>query len=388
MKLVSYSLKSLWMRRMDTLAALVALALLVFVLAASSMLSAGMKHAIESSGSPARAIVLQKDAFSEGQSRLPASSLGLVAAAPGVQRDAEGQPLVSGETVSQLLVQRIDNPERVSTLLVRGVSDRVFALRPEVRIVRGRPLRPGTNEAIVGEKLLGPYAGLGFEQPFNLSANHDVQVVGVFESGGSSYASELWVDLDVARSAFAQSEGLSSVTAELESPDRLDAVSVALSGSKQEVEVARQSDYYEKVSGGVADFILVIGIVETIVFSLGAILGAMLTLYASVARRRQEIGVLKALGFSRTQVMVAFLVEGVALSLAGAALGVGLALLTPLIEFRTLNGATGQELVFYFRPTLSIVLAAVGVSTVVGLLSGLFPALRAARLPPLEMMRA
>jgi putative ABC transport system permease protein len=311
-----------------------------------------------------------------------------VAAAPGVRRDAQGKPLVSGELVSPLLVQRLDDPDRVSTLLVRGVGERVFALRPEVHIVRGRPPKAGTNEAIVGEKLLDHYEGLAFGQPFSLSANHDVQVVGVFESGGSSYASEVWVDLDMARSAFARETTLSSVTAELESPAVLDAVSLALETSKQEVQVARQSDYYEKVSGGVADFILVIGIIESLVFSLGAILGAMLTLYASVARRRREIGVLKALGFTRGQVVVAFLVEAVALSLAGAALGVGLAMLTILIEFRTLNGATGQELVFHFRPTLSIALSAVGVSIVVGLLSGLLPALRAARLPPLAALRA
>lgn len=387
--LVMYSLRSLWARRTSTLATVAAIALLVFVLSASRMLSTGMRETISTAGSPDQAMIMEKNAWSEPMSRMNSSVMAEAQAAPGLRLDASGNPLVTAEVVAHRLMPRVDDPDRISTIMIRGVSDNVFSLRPEARIVEGRALKSATDEAIVGQQLVGRYRGLALGDTLELSATRSVRVVGVFETGGSSYESEVWVDIETARSALDMSAVLSSVTAQLQAPEALDTFANPLvADEKKEIAVQRESAYYQKVSGGVSDVVFAIGLVETLIFSLGAILGATLTMYTSVAQRRQEIGVLRALGFSGFQVLWAFLVEAVALSLAAALLGVGVALLTPVLDFRTINFATGQEVSFRFVPTLQILGTSVLVAAAVGLLGGFLPALRAARVLPIAALRA
>lgn len=388
-KLLGYSVRSLWARRTQTLASLGAIALLVFVLSASRMLSAGMKKTIASTGSPDRALVMHRNASFEAFSRMTPTALVLARGAPGILLDADGEQMVTAEVVAYRLMTNIKNRQRVGTVLVRGVSDNVFVLRPEARIIEGRALRAATDEAIVGKGLVGYYEGLSVGGTLELSATRAVKVVGVFESGGSSFESEVWVDIETARSAFASDTTLSSVTARLQSPSLLDSfANPLLLDETKELSVQRESAYYQRASGGLSDVIFALGLAEATIFSLGAILGAAITMYASVAQRRREIGVLRVIGFSGLQVLWTFLVEAVVLSLAGALLGVVLALLTQWINFRAVNLATGQEVSFQFVPSVEIlsvsVLAAVGV----GLVAGILPAIKAARIDPIAAARA
>jgi putative ABC transport system permease protein len=387
LSLLTYALRSLWARRMTTLATAGGIALLVFVLAASGMLASGMRQTVASAGEPSRAIVMQHDQWSEAGSSIDQSVLAQVAAAPGIRRDARGQPLVTGELVAQQILG--DAAEgRLSTLLIRGVAGNVLELRPEVRLVRGRAIHAGTAEAIVGRSLSALQPELVLGQSFELAAGRPVNVVGVFETGGSVLESEVWVDLDTARSAVGEEGKLSSVTAQLERPEALDAFALPLTQDKQTgLDVARESAYYTKISGGMANVISALGAVEAVIFSLGAVCATMIVFYGAVAQRRREVGVLRALGFRRRSILVAFLAESLALAIAGSAVGVALAMLTPLLDFTTVNFATGTDVSFHFRPDPGALLVAIAVALGVGLIGGALPALRAARMNPVVAMR-
>jgi len=385
--LIRYALRSLWARRLTTLATAGGIALLVFVLSASGMLASGMRQTVASAGDPSRAIVMQHDQWSEAGSVIDQSVLAQVAAAPGIRRNARGQPLVTGELVTPQFLGA-GAVGRLSTTMIRGVSANVLELRPEARVIRGRAILPGTAEAIVGRSLVELQPELALGQSFELAAGRPVTVVGVFETGGSVLESEVWVDLDSTRSAIGEEGRLSSVTAQLEQPEALDAFALPLTQDKQAgLDAARESAYYTKISGGMADVIAALGVVEAIIFSLGAVCATMIVFYGAVAQRRREIGVLRALGFGRASILAAFIAESVALALVGSGLGVALAMLTPFLDFTTVNFATGSDVSFHFLPDPSALLVAVAVALGVGLFGGVLPALRAARMNPVVAMR-
>jgi putative ABC transport system permease protein len=385
--LLTYALRSLWARRMTTLATAAGIALLVFVLAASGMLASGMRTTIARAGDTTRAIVMQHDQWSESASLFDQSVLAQVAAAPGIRRDDRGQPLVTGEVVASQILGMAAG-DRLSTIFIRGVSGNVLQLRPEVRLASGRAIVPGTAEALVGKSLIPLQPELALGQSFELAAGRPVTVVGVFDAGGSVLESEVWVDLDAARSALGLEGKLSSVTARLEQQEAFDGFALPLTQDKQTgLDVARESAYYTKISGGMASVISALGVVEAVIFSLGAVCATMIVFYSAVAQRRREIGVLRALGFGRPAILAAFLSESVALALAGGGVGVGLALLTPWLDFTTVNFATGTEVTFRFHPDPSVLLVAVLVAVGIGVLGGTLPALRAARMSPVVAMR-
>jgi len=387
-RLSSYALRSLWARRTTTLATAGGIGLMTFVLSASGMLTTGMRETLASTGSPSRVLVLQQNRWSEQGSHLPEDVFGKVAAAPGVKRDAQGQPLVTGETVSHVMLASVVDADRISTIQIRGVRPNAFALRPSVHLVQGRSIQPGTPEAIIGRGVAGRFEGLFLGGNIELAAGRPIAIVGVFESGRSAFESEVWADLETTRTSLALEGSLSSVTAELEEPSRFDVFAEPLSRDKQTgLAAERESAYYERISGGLADVILVLGAAETVIFSLGAILGTMIVCYAAVVQRRQELGVLRALGFSRLSIVAALLLESITLALAGSAAGIGLALCTPWLDFNTENFATGQEIAFHFTPNPGALLVSLGLSVAVGVLGGLLPALGAARMHPVQAMR-
>ena len=218
--LLKYNLLSLWVRRTTTLATTFGIALVVFVLGASQMLSTGIRQTITSAGNADQAIVLEHDARTEVGSRMDQAAAGLVAAAPGVKRNGAGQVMVTQESVAHLMLQSLVDATRISTLQVRGVSANVFELRPEARIIAGRPIQPGTDEALVGKAVLGRYPGLRIGERVEFSSSTKPTVVGVFEAAGSVYESEIWADFETVRRAFSFFANLSSITAQLDSSER------------------------------------------------------------------------------------------------------------------------------------------------------------------------
>jgi putative ABC transport system permease protein len=366
---------------------LTGVALVVFVLAGTLMLAAGVESTMLRAGNPERALVMLGDAWSEGDSRMRQAVIGVVGAAPGVRMDADGSPLVTGETIVHVYLTGTRDPSDIASVQVRGVMGNVFKVRDEVRIIEGRLPKPGTDEAIVGVRLLGRYRGLAMNDGFELQKKRSVKIVGVFAADGSAYESEVWADLDAVRASFGFQGYLSSITARLGSDRAFDGFAMALRADKRQgLSVARERAYYEKVSEGLSRLITGLGGVVAFIFSFGALLGAAITMYGAVSQRTREIGVLKALGFSRRDVMLAILLESTLLALLGGTFGSSLALLTPLLDFSAINYSTGQQLVFHFVPNVKILATALGAGSLVGVLGGLFPALRAASLSPTQVL--
>ncbi len=385
---IRYSIQSLWSRRRTTAATAFGIALVVFVLAASLMLAFGVRHALLESGSSDTALVLQKDTWGEGGSRIRQSVLGLAAAAPGVKRGANG-PLAAGEIVTYAMLENVRDPLRYGTIQLRGVVPESFALRPAVRVVRGRLATPGADEAIVGTGVADRFHGLRLGESIELKRNRKLLVVGVFEADHSAFESEVWADLESVRTSIGFQGFFSSITVRLESPSAFDAFATGLKATQQEgLDTVRETAYYDKISNDMAAIIRGLGGIVTVIFAFGAMLGALITMHGAVSQRRREIAVLRALGFSPSSVLVAFVLESALLALAGAALGVALSLLTPLFDFSTENFGTGTEMTFHFVPTPPILLAALGLGLGVGLLGGVFPAVAAARVKPLPALRA
>ena len=384
-----YSWQSLWARRTTTFATALGIALVVFVLASSMMLVAGLRTTLLRSGSPSRVVVLQHDSYSEGWSRVRQAALSLVAAAPGIKKDGGGNPLVSGEVVAHIYLPTSRDPEKNASLQVRGVTARAFALRPNVRVVAGRAALPGTDEAIIGRNIVGHFEGGVLGGSIALRKKRHIRIVGVFEADSSAYDSEVWADIDTVRTSFNFQGYLSSVTAELESPRAFDGVRATLEADKQQgLEVERERDYYLKISEDLSSVIAALGGIVTVIFSFGALLGAMITMHGAVSQRSREIGVLRALGFGRPQVLLAFVIEAAALALLGGAFGCLLALSTTLVDFSAMNEATGQELKFRFAPGPALLGVSLLAGTLVGVFGGLLPAIKAARVDPVRAMRA
>jgi putative ABC transport system permease protein len=385
---ISYNVRSLLVRKATTVATALGIALVVFVLASALMLSEGIKKTMGTSGKPSNGFVLRRGSDTELASSIENRLVGLVLSAPGVKKNAQGKPLGAGEVVVVVALEKAGAEGLVSNVQVRGVPENAFDVRPEVRIVEGRPAKPGTDEVIIGRGVRGRFDGVELGSQFDLKKNRPMRVVGIFESGGSSFESEIWADVDSVRTSFGREGLVSSVTAVLESPTKMDAFRAAVETDKQlGLEALRESLYYEKASEGTSIFVSALGITIAIFFSFGAMIGASITMYAAVSQRRREIGTLQALGFSRFSILGSFLFESLLLALVGGALGVVAALLMSQVKFSMMNFATWQEVTFAFSPEVDVLATAMIVGGSMGIIGGFFPAVRAARTSPIEAMR-
>jgi putative ABC transport system permease protein len=385
---ISYNVRSLLVRKATTLATAFGIALVVFVLASSQMLARGIRKTMGSSGSAGKAFVLRKGADAELSSQPEQRFVSQVLSAPGVKRDQAGAPLGAGELVLVIALQKADNPAQVSNVQLRGVADNVMQIRPEVRMLSGRPAKPGTDEVIIGERLRGKYKGLELGQRFDIKKNRTAEVVGVFAAGGSSFESEIWADIDTLRGSFGREGLVSSITVVLESPAKLDAFKAAIEHDKQlDMQVMREVDYFEKQSEGTAKLVGFLGGAIVFFFSIGAMIGAMITMYGSVANRQREVGTLRALGFSRASILTSFLLEATLLALCGGAVGALASLSMGAVQLSMMNQNTWSEIVFSFDPSPELVLGAIVSGGLMGVFGGLLPAVRAARISPVAAMR-
>ena len=386
---LSYSLRNLWVRKGTTLATTAAVALVVFVFCASLMLEGGVRQTLMSSGSRDVAIVMHQSATAEIASNLPQAVFGLVASAPGIEKGPEGTALVTSEAVRSLQFQSLDG-SRVASLQVRGVSENVLSLRPDVRVISGRRATPATDEAMIGTRVAGRYRGLQLGGEVDMNKGRRLKVVGVFEASGSAFESEIWADLHSVQTTTESDGYISSVTARLE-PDAFETfASTIQDGHREEgLIVERESQYYERLSRGLAGMILVLGGMVSGIFSLAAMLGAAIAMYAAVERRTREVGVLRSLGFGRRDILLAFILEAMGISLVGTAFGLLLAMSTAALEFAVGNSAAfGIEVRLRFVPSLSTLAPCAFAGLSLGVVGGLFPALRASRIDPLRALRA
>jgi len=385
---LSYNLRSLFVRKATTIATALGIGLVVFVLSSSLMLGQGIRNTLVSNGSESRAIVLRKGSDTELASGVDAANVGLILAAPGVKRDADAQALGTQDVVVVASLDKVGGEGYVSNILIRGVMPAAFRVRPEVRITEGRPAQAGTDEVIVGKGIAGRFQGTALGGSFELKKNRPVKVVGVFEAQRSSFESEVWADIETVRNSFGRGSSSSSVTVQLESPGAYDAFAAYVANDKQlGLEPFRETTYYDKQSEGTSTFIIALGSLIAFFFSVGAMIGAMITMYGTVAQRAKEVGTLRALGFSRSAVLLSFLFESSMLALIGGAVGGVASLGMSAVRFSMMNFATWQEISFSFDPSLPVVLGSIAAGGVMGILGGFFPAIRAARLSPIEAMR-
>lgn len=386
---VTYNVRSLFVRKTTTIATAVGIGLVVFVLASALMLSAGITKTLVTAGRPDQAIVLRKGSDTELASSIETPTANLILAAPGVKRDERGTAIGAGEVVIVLAMDKLGGAEgQISNVQVRGIPEATLKLRSDAHVVAGRPPTPGTDEVMIGKGIVGRFRGMDLGQHFDLKKNRPVNVVGVFEAGGSSFESEVWADIDTVRSAFGRNGLSSSVTVRLESPLKFDVFKATMEGDKQlGLEALRESDYYRKQSSDTSVFIKVIGAVISIFFSAGAMIGAVITMFAAVAQRQREIGTLRALGFSRRSILASFLFESVLLATIGGVLGIIGALFMSFAKISMMNFATWQEITFGFDPDPKLLLGALLAGCGMGVVGGFLPAIRAAWIEPVKAIR-
>jgi putative ABC transport system permease protein len=384
---IRYNIRSLAVRKTTTIATAFGIALVVFVLASALMLAQGIKKTLEVSGQQDVAIVLRKGSDNELGSVIEVGAINTIMGASGVKHDEKNAPVGVGEVIVVGAMEKI-GAVGVSNVQIRGVPANAMQFRPEITIVAGRAPAPGKDEVMVGQRIRGRFKGTELDQTFDLRKNRPVTVVGVFAANGSSYESEIWVDVDTLRAAYARPGIVSSVRVRLESRDSYDAFRTSMESDKQfGFLTMRDSEYFEKQSEGTSIFVGGLGGVISFFFSIGAMIGAMITMYAAVANRQREIGTLRALGFSRGSILFSFLLESVILALIGGAVGAIAAMGMQFVKFSMMNFASWSEIVFTFDPTPAIIGRALFFSALMGLLGGFFPALRAARVSPVVAMR-
>ena len=385
---VSYNVRSLLGRRTTSLATALGIGFVVFVIAAALMLSNGLQNTLGASGTPGNAIVLRKGSDGELSSTIDTQTVGLILSSAGVARDANSQPIGVGEVVVVVSLDKAGEAGQISNVTVRGTTEVSRVVRPQVKIVDGRAPQPGTDEVMIGRSLEGRFAGLELGKAFDLKKNRPVQVVGVFEADGASYESEVWADLDTVRTSFGRDAMVSSVTVQLESDTKYDGFAATVENDKQlGLDAMRETEYFEKQSSGMSAFLLILGFSFALFIGIGAIIGSMITMYGAVAQRAREIGTLRALGFSKLAILLSFLTESMFLALAGGVLGCLAALGMSFVSFSMVNFATWSEIVFKFTASPGILVGSLIAGAVTGLLGGLFPAIRAARMSPISAMR-
>jgi putative ABC transport system permease protein len=383
---IKYNVRNLVVRKRTTVAAAFGLALVVFVFACAFMLAAGIRKTLGRTASPEVAIVLRKGSDTELTSGVEDKHVNLVLA-QAQQVGATKKPAAVGEVLVVILLDKFGTTG-VSNVTVRGVPEDALAFRPSAKIVEGRAPNPGADEVLVGAAIRGRFKGLQIGDAFDLKKNRPVKVVGVFADEGSSFESEVWADSHTVRQAFGREGYVSSIRVRLDSASRFDAFKALVESDRQlGLVVMREADYFEKQSEATAFILKLLGGMVAVFFAIGAMIGATITMNAQVAGRTREIGTLRALGFSKASILVSFLLESVVLALAGGLVGAGASLGMKAVKITMLNAGTWSEIVFGFEPTPQIVIGSLALAVGMGVFGGFLPAIRAARVSPIEAMR-
>ena len=379
-----YNRRSLWGRKVTTFASVLGIALVVFVWTTVKMLKEGITGTLTATGSEENAMVLRRGAQAELESLLTRETKDVLKVSPEIASDAEG-PLYSPEVVVLIVADRRDGAGG-SNVTVRGVGPRAMAVHSRVHLVEGRMYEHGKGEVIVGRKLGARFSGTSLGESIKLGKDH-FKVVGIMEAGGSAFESEIWGDVEEILPAF-QRTLFSSVTARIK-PGQYESYKQKTEADiRLKVDVKTELQYYRDQSKGLSTFVNILGSFVAIVFSLGAIIGAMITMYAQVASRVREIGTLRAIGFRRGAVLAGFTIEALMLALTGGIIGIVLAFPMTLARFSTMNFQSFSEIVFRFDMTPAVIVSALEFAAIIGLFGGLLPAFRASRLKIVDVIRA
>ena len=382
----SYIARNLWVRRVTTALTAGGMALVVYVFATVLMMSEGIRATLVATGQPDNVMVLRKGASAEINSGIERRQAAILSTLPGIATDALGRPLISAEPVVLINLPKRSNG-KPSNVTVRGTSDLGLQLRPGLRLIEGRMFRPGTSEIVVGQATAAGFAGIAIGASLRF-AGRDWQIVGRFDAGRSGFDSEIWGDAEQMLQAFRR--GASSVVVfRLVDSSLFEATRARIGDDPRlSLEAKPEIRFYAEQSEALATFINILGLSLAIIFSIGAVVGAMITMFAAVASRIGEIGMLRALGFRRGAVLAAFMAESLLLSGLGGLVGLAAASVMQAVDVSTTNFQTFAELAFRFVLTPQIALQAMAFALAMGVVGGVIPAWRAARLQIIDCLRS
>jgi ABC-type lipoprotein release transport system permease subunit len=382
----SYSFRNLWTRRLTTVLTASGMALVVFVFAAILMLVEGLQKTLVETGSNDNVVIIRKSAGSEVMSGVERGQASVIETQPEVAIGADGQSLLAKEVVVLINLPK-RGTDKLSNVVIRGIGSSSLALRPQVKIVEGRLPRTGSAEILAGRSIARRFEGGGMDETLRFGMR-DWKVVGIFDAGNTAFSSEIWGDVDQLMQAFRRPV-YSSVIFKMQDSSGFDQLKRRIeSDPRLTLEAKRETRYYADQSEMMAKFLRVLGISLTIIFSIGAMIGAMITMYAAVATRTGEIGTLRAIGFQRPSILGAFLLESELLALIGGCGGLFFASFLQLFTISTINFQTFSELAFTFALTFDIAWRSIVFSLIMGLVGGVLPAIRASRMNIVESLRA
>lgn len=381
---IAYSFRSLWTRRLTTFLTASGMALVVFVFAAILMLAEGLQKTLVQTGSPDNVVVLRKGSTSEVDSGIERDKASVVETLRQIAPDEEAGPLAAKEVV--ILITLPKKRGGTSNVTIRGIGKDSLRLRPQVKLIQGRMPRFGVTEMVVGTSLAKRFRGLDVGSVMCCGLR-DWRIVGIMDAGNTAFGSEIWADADQVMQAFRRPV-YSSLIFKLKEDASFEEVKGLIENDPRlSLQAKRETRFYLDQSEMMAKFLRILGISLTVIFSLGAVIGAMITMYAAVANRTSEIGTLRALGFQQRAILTSFLLESLFLGLIGGCTGLFFASFMQLITISTVNFQTFSELAFRFAITPGIIMESLGFSLIMGLAGGVLPAARASRMNIVESLR-
>jgi putative ABC transport system permease protein len=382
----SYVARNLWVRRVTTLLTAVGMALVIFVFTVVLMMSEGIRATLVATGQPDNILVLRKGAGAEINSGISRDQAAIIESLPGIATNKEGKALISKEPVVLNNLPKRSNG-KPSNVTLRGTSVLGLELRPQVKMIEGRMFRPGTSEIVAGRSISQGFRGTGLGETLHF-AQRDWVVVGIFDSGKTGFDSEIWGDNEQMMAAFRRN-AYSTIVFRLNDASATSSLQAAITNDPRlQIDAKPEIQFYAEQSEALATFIRILGLSLSVIFSIGAIVGAMITMFAAVAQRIGEIGTLRALGFRRSAVLVAFLSESLLLSLVGGVIGLFAASWMQAVDISTTNFQTFSELAFQFKLNGEIIFKTLMFSLIMGFIGGFIPAWRASRMKIVDCLRA
>ena len=382
-----YTIKNFTSRKLTTFITIFGVALVVFVFAAVLMMAYGIQKTLIATGLPDNVLITRKAANGEISSIIEGEAQDVIRNLPNIAVNASGKQIMSKEPVVIINLEKISGG--MSNVTVRGVSDVIFDLRPQVKIIEGKMFNFGLRELIVGSAVTSRFQGSKIGDVVKF-AGDSWQIVGVFDSDGSGFDSEMWGDSQALLNAFNRGSAVSSLTLKLDDVKNFEAFKKNFDFDRrlQQFDAKIEQKYFEEQSELMANFIRILGIFITVIFSFGATIGAMITMYAAVANRTVEVGTLRALGFKRRSILVVFLIESLVIAITGGVVGLFLASFLQFFNISTLNFGSFAELSFGFSLSPTIVISSLLFAVLMGILGGFLPSIRAARLNIVNALRA
>src|SRR2546428_1499194 len=381
---LKYNIQNLKARGVSTLLSILGIAIVIAVMLSMMALYNGVKKATTTSASKDAMMVLREGSQAEMSSWVTKEAYRIIRALPGIQKDSKGDPLISPEIVIAFKIPKKDNPKG-SNVIVRGVTQNAFAMRPYVHLVQGRMFRPGSSEVIVARRIRDRFLNTDLGDTFKFGPQQ-WNVVGVFDAGKSAFSSEMWADVDYLGQARKRT-AYSSLLVRPVDRAAFESIKAAIANDNRlKLQVKSESQYYDEQTNGLLGIVILVFIVALFMVA-AAVLATMNTMFAAVSSRKKELATMRAIGYKRRQILLAMVIESAFVAFLGGVAGIILALPVNFISTGTINWQTFSEVAFNFDVDRGVALMGLILAVVSGVIGGLIPAATAARMPIVQALR-